>query len=246
MMNLERRALFMVGFLAAGVLLPPRARVPAWDLGPPVARAAAAPAVAGERRERAPVPLDRARELALKAPDPATRRQAVQILGEDGGMAEVPILVQALRDGDELVRVLAEEALWRVFLRSGDPEVDRLMSQGSLRMQQGDFPGAVQRFDQAIARSPRFAEGYNKRATVYYLMGRHQESIADCERTLALNPWHFGALAGEGLNYAALGDPGRALEYFERALTVHPHLEGARRNAELIRQYLRALERESL
>jgi hypothetical protein len=54
------------------------------------------------------------------------------------------------------------------------------------------------------------------------------------------------ALSGEGLDYVALGQPRRALEAFERAVAVHPHLEGARRNAELLRKYLATLERRSL
>jgi tetratricopeptide (TPR) repeat protein len=213
---------------------------PGWDF---VAPAAAAGAEAAGSRA---MPLDRAKALALDAPDEGTRREAVMALGDRGTMAEVPVLVRALRDADEDVRVLAEDALWAVFLRSGDAEVDRLTQEGIRRMQRGDLAEAAALFSQVIARAPKFAEGYNKRATAYYLMGRHADSVADCERTLALNSWHFGALSGEGLNYVALGQPRRALEFFERALAVHPHLEGARRNAELLRKYLATLERRSL
>lgn len=192
------------------------------------------------------MPLDRAKELAVRAPDGATRREAVAALGERGTMAEVPVLVQALRDPDAATRGLAEDALWKVFLRSGDPEADRLAQEGIQRMQAGDLERAVDLFSQAVARAPRYAEGYNKRATAYYLMGRFLESIQDCERTLALNPWHFGALSGAGLNSINLNQPRQALEFFERALAVHPHLEGARRNAEILRQYLATSDRDSL
>lgn len=192
------------------------------------------------------MPLDQAREMAVKSPDQRTRLQAVQVLGARGTMAEVPILVQALRDPDEVTRVLAEDALWRVFLRSGDPEADRLSQEGIQRMQRGELGEAVELFSQAVARAPRYAEGYNKRATAYYLMGRFAESLEDCQRTLALNPWHFGALSGEGLVYTRLNRPRRALEAFERALAVHPHLQGARRNAELLREYLATHDRDSL
>ena len=218
---------FFIGILTAGSL-------PGAGVAPPAAGAAEA------------MPLERAREMAVKSPDRETRLQAVQVLGARGTMAEVPILVQALRDPDDVTRALAEDALWQIFLRSGDPETDRLTQEGIRRMQQGELAEAVGLFSQAVARAPKYPEAYNKRATAYYLMNRFAESIEDCERTLALNPWHFGALSGEGLNYAALDQPRRALEFFERALAVHPYLEGARRNAELLRKYLATLQRDSL
>ncbi len=192
------------------------------------------------------MPLERAREMAVKSADQETRLQAVRVLGARGTMAEVPVLVQALRDPDEVTRALAERALWQVFLRSGDPEADRLTQEGIRRMEDEDLAEAVELFSQAIARAPSYAEGYNKRATAYYLMGRFVDSIADCERTLALNPWHFGALAGEGLNYINLQQPRRALQAYERALAVHPHLQGARRNAEMLREYLAVQPKGSL
>lgn len=207
---------------------------------------AGAGAAAGAAESPDAMPLDRAREMAVKSPDRATRLQAVLALGARGTMADVPVLVQALRDPDEATRALAEDALWQVFLRSGDPEADRLTQEGIHRMHQGDLAEAVELFSRAVARAPNYAEGYNKRATAYYLMGRSVESIEDCERTLALNPWHFGALSGAGLNSINLNQPRRALEFFERALAVHPHLEGARRNAEMLREYLATERKGSL
>jgi tetratricopeptide (TPR) repeat protein len=72
--------------------------------------------------------------------------------------------------------------------------------------------------------APSFAEGYNKRATVYYLLQEYEEAIQDCRSTLALNPYHFGALSGLGLCYAALQDLESALFWFEKAFTLHPGL----------------------
>lgn len=195
--------------------------------------------VVGHAATSDPMPVERAREMAVKSPEQRTRLQAIAVLAERGTMADVPVLVQALRDPDEQTRELAEKALWEVFLRSGDAQADQLTREGMRRMGEGDLEQAVELFSKAIARAPNYAEGYNKRATAYYLMGKFPESLEDCERTLALNRWHFGALSGAGLVSIGLNQPRKALEYFERALAVHPHLDGARRNAEMVREYLR-------
>ena len=81
-----------------------------------------------------------------------------------------------------------------------------------------------------IARAPRFAEGWNKRATVRYLAGNYDGSIADCRETLKRKPHHFGALSGQGLCHMALGQYQQAADLFTRTLAVHPHLDAARHN----------------
>jgi len=73
--------------------------------------------------------------------------------------------------------------------------------------------------------APNFSEGWNKRATVYYLMGEYEQSRADVAKTLELEPRHFGALSGLGIILQELGDDKHALEVFRRALAVHPRLE---------------------
>jgi len=82
----------------------------------------------------------------------------------------------------------------------------------------------------SLGRSPTFAEGWNKRATVRYIAENYEGAIADCEETLARNPHHFGALSGAGLCYMALGRHRDAAAMFRRALAVHPRLGGARQN----------------
>jgi tetratricopeptide (TPR) repeat protein len=91
-------------------------------------------------------------------------------------------------------------------------------------MRHGDGPGAVETFTKAIQRKPDFAEAWNKRATVYFLMGEHQKSLEDCDEVMKRNPAHFGALAGYGQIYLQLDQPERALVYFRRALRVNPNM----------------------
>ncbi len=88
----------------------------------------------------------------------------------------------------------------------------------------------VATFSEVIRLKPGFAEGWNKRATLYYYLGRYAESIADCDEVIRLNPHHFGALAGFGQNYARLDDLEKSLVYFERALAINPNMQGVALN----------------
>ena len=172
--------------------------------------------------------------------DVQARRAAVEALGETGTRGDQPVLLAALRDEDALVRALAERALWLVWGRSGDPEIDRLFTDGVAQMGAQTLPEAVQTFTRIIERKPEFAEAWNKRATIYYFLGELDKSLADCDEVIARNPEHFGALSGYGLIYLQLDQPARALAYFERALAVNPNLHQIRSVIEEIRRELRA------
>jgi tetratricopeptide (TPR) repeat protein len=137
-------------------------------------------------------------------------------------------LFEVLRASDDLGKVgSAEEAIWNIWMESGDDEADELLRQGSIQMQFRQFGAALSMFNAVIEAQPDFAEGWNKRATLFYLMGEYQRSIADCERTLELEPRHFGALFGLGLIYNELEQETKAIAALERALMVHPHLRNA-------------------
>ncbi len=190
------------------------------------------------------------REQALGAlrnrSDVEARRQGAAWLGDTGLMADAPLLVEALRDPDELVRALAEHSLWQVWSRSGDPEVDSLFQVGIEQMNQGDPEPAIETFSLIIRKRPDFAEGWNKRATLYYLMGEYEKSLADCEEVIRRNPAHFGALSGFGMIYLQLGNAERALHYFERALAVNPNITQVEAAVEELKRLLRERSRESI
>lgn len=135
--------------------------------------------------------------------------------------------------------VLVEREIWRIWISARDPALDRLMRQGVLALEQGRFEAALDVFDQLIEQAPAFAEAWNKRATVHYLVGDYQASVADIRKTLALEPRHFGALSGLGLIYDALGEPKAALRSFEAALEINPHQRGIRQRVQELREALR-------
>jgi len=169
----------------------------------------------------------------------AEKLKALELLAKLADMQVMPALVQALRDDDGRVRVTAQNVMWTIWLRSGNDEIDTLMAEGIRLMETERYPAAVEVFDQIIARAPKFAEGYNKRATVYYLMLEFEKSIADIHQTLELNPVHFGALSGMGLCYLGLVEPRQALEWFERAVAVNPNMDTIQSYIQQIREFLR-------
>jgi tetratricopeptide (TPR) repeat protein len=191
-------------------------------------------------------PRDDALQALDDRDDVAGRRQAVRTLQDAGTMADVPRLVQALRDPDRAVRVLADQALWEIWSRSGNQEITRLFETGTHALSQGRWPDAVAAFTKIIERDPDFAEGWNKRATAYYLMGEYQKSLADCDEVIKRNPLHYGALSGYGMIYLQLDQPVRALEYFERALAVNPNLDGVRNTAERLRELIMTQRKNSI
>jgi tetratricopeptide (TPR) repeat protein len=183
-------------------------------------------------------PRDEALQALEDRDDVDARRQAARRLADVGTMADLPRLVQALRDPDHVVRVLAEQALWEIWSRSGNQEIDRLFTSGTHAMTEGRWGDAAAAFTRIIERDPDFAEGWNKRATAYFLMGDYTKSLADCDEVMKRNPYHYGALSGYGMIYMRLDQPARALEYFERALRVNPNMETVQNTVELLRDLL--------
>jgi tetratricopeptide (TPR) repeat protein len=80
-------------------------------------------------------------------------------------------------------------------------------------------------FNQAIRSDPDFAEAYNQRAIAYYLMEDYEKSIADCRRAIRRMPCHFGAMCGMGHCHAHLQQIPQAIEYYQKALEMNPHIE---------------------
>jgi tetratricopeptide (TPR) repeat protein len=167
---------------------------------------------------------------ALASVDVKARAEAIVWLANHGSMADAALLHDRLRDENALVRSYAEQALWALWSRSGDAAIDRLMARGVDEMQAERFAQAIATFSEVIRRMPRFAEGWNKRATVYYLAGEYQKSIADCDEVLKRNPQHFGALAGLGQIYFQLEDYERSLAWFRKALEANPNMVGVEMN----------------
>jgi tetratricopeptide (TPR) repeat protein len=127
-------------------------------------------------------------------------------------------------DGDAEADVIVAE-IWQVWARSGRPDVDRILNEGIGYMALRQYGPAHDRFTEAIEAAPDFAEAWNKRATVLYLMNEHDRSLADIERVMILEPRHFGALAGRATIHAHAGRWKEALAAFRQALAANPFLK---------------------
>jgi len=140
---------------------------------------------------------------------------------------------------DPVVARAVERAIWEIWLASEDDVINAMMGEGVAAMQRRDYPAALRSFDSMVEMAPDFAEGWNKRATLYYLMGAYESSLDDIIRTLELEPRHFGALSGRGMILHDLGRNEEALTAFEAALDLNPQMPGARLNVEALRKVLK-------
>jgi tetratricopeptide (TPR) repeat protein len=127
-----------------------------------------------------------------------------------------------------------EKEIWEIW--SIHPSDDRrgfrlteLLTQGTQLMNMGELIKAYKIFTQIIAAESDWAEAWNKRATVLYLMDRYQSSLDDIKITLALEPRHFGALSGQALNYIELNEYEKAIESYKAVQKIYPVIDGAKK-----------------
>lgn len=168
----------------------------------------------------------------LLGPSVVTRRAAVLALSIVGTMDSNAAVAACLHDIDDNVRQVAADALWAIWYR-GDSEADARELRRLMRLREPQQ--AVAGLDALVKKSPNFAEAYNQRAILYFKLKDYQRAIADCERVLKLNPFHFGALSGMAQCHVQLRRPRPALKAYRQAFKIHPGLEG-------IEETIRALE----
>ncbi len=164
---------------------------------------------------------------ALRHPSAEQRLIGVLRLADIGTMVDVEPLLARMADADPTTRQVAVAAVWRIWSRSGDPAIDALYEQGIDQMQAGNLPKALEIFSDIIRRKPEFAEAWNKRATLYFMMDEYELSMKDCDEVLIRNPSHFGAMSGYAQMLAERDQPERALDYLERAYKINPNMTSA-------------------
>lgn len=116
-----------------------------------------------------------------------------------------------------------EDQIWAEWSRSGSPSMDLLLDRGRKALEDGDATAAIEHLTALTDHAPDFAEGYNARATAYFQADMYGPSLRDIETALALNPRHFGALAGLALILEELGFDEEALSAYRAVSAIHPH-----------------------
>ncbi len=132
-----------------------------------------------------------------------------------------------------------ENQIWAIWFEHPNDDVEQLMQLGVTRMNYNRYADAMLIFTQLIENFPDYAEGWNRRATLHYVLGNYDESIADIERVLELEPRHFGALSGLGLVYLQQEQLAKAKEAFENLINVHPNSPNAQENLRRVNEDLR-------
>jgi tetratricopeptide (TPR) repeat protein len=174
----------------------------------------------------------------LDCPDAVSRRAALLALALMGSMGVNGAVAACLQDDDTEVRQMAVDTLWTLWFRADTDENNHEL-QRLARMR--DREKALLGLDQLIKKAPTFAEAFNQRAVVAFSIKQFERSIADCEKTLQLNPYHFGAQAGMAQCLLQMRKHKAALKAFRAALRINPHLDGV---ADTIRALETALGEE--
>ncbi|MEM6619549.1 MAG: tetratricopeptide repeat protein [Pseudomonadota bacterium] len=121
-----------------------------------------------------------------------------------------------------------EKKIWAEWNRSGSAAMDLLLERGRKEMEAGNFNRAIGHFSTLIDHAPDFAEGWNARATAFFMADRYGLSLEDLEQVLRLNPRHFGALSGLGMILERLDRHEEALKAYREVLKVHPNRPDAK------------------
>ena len=118
-----------------------------------------------------------------------------------------------------------EQDIWNLWARNSSPTAAVLLAQGTAAMDAHEYDAAEQTLIQLVETYPDFAEGWNRRATLYFMEGRLDASLVDIDHVLALEPRHFGALAGKGMILRLQGKTIDALKTLHEALEMNPHMD---------------------
>lgn len=132
-------------------------------------------------------------------------------------------LVEKLKNSSETVRSSATQELWRIWFQQKGVYGLELIERSQVLLDAGEITQAEAVLTELIDDQPDFAEAWNRRAVLYYILGQYKKSLDDCQMVINLNPVHFGALHGLGLCHAALGEYSAAIQAFRRALEIQPY-----------------------
>jgi tetratricopeptide (TPR) repeat protein len=163
-----------------------------------------------------------------ESPDSEVRRGAILALGFIGNYDANHTVGRAMHDKDRTVRILAENAIRKVWSRAGSDEDRRELEVIARLIAAQQYHEAIRKATLMVDRVAWFGEAWNQRALAHFRLGQYVEAIRDCHQALEVNPYHFDAATNMGQAYLQLENQVSALECFRRALRLNPNLEGVR------------------
>ena len=152
-------------------------------------------------------------------------------------------LFDDLKISTESSSFLIEQKIWKLWsTHPNDEKLTNLLAEGSAAVNNNQLTEAINIFTKVIELDPNWAEAWNKRATVFYLVGQFQKSQDDIDKVLNLEKRHFGALAGQGLVNIQLKNFEKAIKSYEKALEIYPSM----RSPEIMIKEIEALIKQEL
>ncbi len=174
-------------------------------------------------RLRANWPPERLVELTASSLE-AVAKSAVTCLGLTGSLEHCQRLVALLGHAQEQVVAGSEDALWNIWMQAGSPDGNRRLSAAVQCLQNGDPEGALGVLRELIAAEPTLAEAHHQQAIALHALGQYDEAEVSYQTALGRNPHHFAAAAGLGHICVERDDYAGALDFYKRALKIHPRL----------------------
>ena len=177
------------------------------------------PANAQAQNPTAPKPFDKGTDRLPEPPAKLPNVHADRTRGLDflfGALKAAP---------DEASAKQVESRIWALWMATPSDTAALLMTRAKVALEARQLDVALKLLDAVVALRPDYIEGWNRRATIYYLQDDYGHALQDIRQVLAREPRHFGALAGLGMIMRDLGDDRRALDAFRKALAINPHLD---------------------
>ncbi|MER2535699.1 MAG: hypothetical protein ABTQ31_11105 [Rhizobiaceae bacterium] len=168
-----------------------------------------------------PLRAQEALPAAVELPPPADARPATPRERLD------KLFTDLKRERNERAATRIASRITDLWSQSGSASIDLMMGWSKEAMDKKKFDVALDFLDQVVTMDPDYAEGWNRRATAHFMMNNYAKSMADINRTLALEPRHFGAIAGMAQILKATNHKDAALQAWHRVLDIYPMMRGA-------------------
>ena len=153
--------------------------------------------------------------------------------------AELDKLFLELKKNNSSLSSSVAQQIWMLWsTHPSDQKLTSILDEGSRLIQDQQLNRAIDVFTEAIELDPTWAEAWNKRATVFYMVGEFQKSQDDIDKVLELENRHFGALAGQGMVNIKLKNYDKAKRSYQKAQEIYPALESSKVMIEQIEELI--------